>query len=354
MIIAGRKIDRDHEPYVVAEISASHRGKLENALKLVQAAKEAGASAVKFQCFLPETITVDSDLPQFTIQEGPWRGRRLFELYTEAHTPREWFPRLFGYAKEIGIAAFSTACSIEDVEFLEQFDPPAYKVASFDIQNHDLIKRMARTGKPVIISAGMASDPDIWESALTAREGGLPGSQIAMLHCVSAYPHSLQQASLRSLRRLDNGLTGNSGYSDHTRSHESAVMAVALGAVILEKHITLDEAGGGLDDGFAIDPIQFRRYVHFVKRAWQAMQPPSDTSGEDAHRKLRPSIHAIKDIAAGEAFTRENIRAVRPSGGLEPFHMQHLVGGKKAAHPVSRGTPITWREVEANSKELAA
>jgi pseudaminic acid synthase len=334
MKIAGRTIGPNEPPYIVADMSASHNHDLDRGFKLIEIAKECGADAVKFQAYTPEGVSLDADNPEFIIKEGPWAGRRLFDLYTEAHTPRDMLARFFEYAAKVGITAFSTACTEEDVDFLETLDNPAIKIASLDIVNLPLIKHATMTGKPVIISTGMASDADIEAACLN---GGMPDP--LFLHCVSAYPHTLESANLhRMVEWLDSSIQW--GYSDHTIGHEAACMAVALGAVMIEKHLTLSRNDGGPDDHFATEPHEFAALVKAVRGAWQAMQEP-ENHADDVHLALRPSIWAIEDIAAGEPFTRANVRAIRPAGGLAPVELGELLT-KRASTAIARGTPLDW------------
>jgi sialic acid synthase SpsE len=346
MMIAGREIGADHPPFIISEISSSHRGSLQSALKLIREAKNAGADACKFQCFTPETITCDSHRPEFIIeQEGPWKGRRLWDLYTECMTPREWFPELYAYAKELGIIAFSTVAGPADVDFLESLGPdvnPAYKVSSFEIVHLDLIRRILGTGKPVIFSTGMASLENIAD-VYAMVEDYKPDA--AWLHCVSQYPTKMKDANLPGLRHLYH-MWDPVGLSDHSETANIAMMAVAMGASLFEKHITLTPSGQAPDDAFAVSPHTFREYVQAIHAAWEAMQVRNhDEESMATYRRYRPSIRAIRDIEAGEPFTRMNIAMIRPGGGLGARQLPGLLSGPVAARAIEKGVAIEWELV---------
>ena len=337
MILGGKIIGEGNSPFVCADISASHNHDVERGFKLIDIAKECGADAVKLQAYTPEGVSLDADRPEFIIKEGPWAGQRLFDLYTKAYTPRWMLKAFFEYAAKVGITAFSTACTPEDVDFLETVGNPAIKIASLDIGNLPLIKHACSTGKPVIISTGMADDDEIEAARMN---GGL--SDPLFLHCVSAYPHSLADANLEALASWRTSSL-QWGYSDHTIGHEAAVMAVALGAVMIEKHLTLSRNDGGPDDHFATEPHEFAALVKAVRGAHTAMREPKHHA-DDVHLALRPSIWVIKDIAESEEFTRENVRIIRPAGGLAPAELPDLLRCRTVC-AISRGTPLTWELV---------
>jgi len=337
MRIGERIVGPDEVPYIVADISASHNGDLQRGFRIIEAAKAAGADAVKFQAYLPEGVSINADRPEFLIKEGPWAGRTLFDLYQEAHTPRWMLDKFFEHAKTVGITAFSTACTPDDVGFLEALGNPVYKIASLDIGNEPLIEHAAKTGKPVIVSTGMASDDEIW-GAFDIIEGENKGASL-MLHCVSAYPHGLEDARIGALNGWEeSGLLF--GYSDHTIGTEAAVMAVGRGAVLIEKHITLSRSDTGPDDHFATEPHEFAALVTAVHGAHAAMQVPKHRA-DDAHLALKPSIWCINDIAEDERFSKENVRIVRPAGGIPPHDWQELMT-LKAVKSVKRGDPLAW------------
>ena len=342
MQIGNRKIGSDVSPYIVADLSCSHCGSKDRAFELIKATSAAGADAVKFQRFTPELITLDSSDPHFTIKGGLWDGWKLIDLYRKAATPKEWFPDLYAAARDAGIDAFSTCDTVEDVAFVDALDVnPAFKVGSTCITNLELIEAMAKTGKPVIISTLGASTPEIEAAHRTALTASGSRDLIGLLHCVS-YNTTMEDANLGRIRELQGMLQlGEAiGFSDHIRGPEAGIAAVALGAVMIEKHITIGD-GTGLDDEFAITPDEFKRYVTAIRQTWASMQSPKIDSAA-VYMTLRPSVHAIKDIAEGEPFTRKNIRAINPGGGIDPKHLPELLRCR-ASTAIVRGTPIDWK-----------
>jgi N-acetylneuraminate synthase len=343
--IAGRWIGAGHPPYVIAELSGNHKGQLERALRLIDAAKEAGADAVKLQTYTADTITIDHDGPGFTIEGGLWNGRRLHELYREAHTSWEWHPTLFEYARKSDIACFSSPFDPSAVDLLKKLGAPAYKIASFEIVDLPLIRYAAKTGKPLIISTGMAVADEIAEAAIAAREGGAGG--IALLHCVSGYPTPAEEMNLSRIAALAARYDCPIGLSDHTLGTDVSVAATALGAAIIEKHITLARADGGPDAAFSLEPHELAALVRGVRTAYAALgradcgQAPS----ENANRAFRRSLYAVKDIAAGDTLTNENVRSIRPGYGLAPKHLPDLLG-RRARAAIARGTPMSFELVE--------
>lgn len=336
MKIAGREIGPGQEPYIVCELSGNHGGTLEGALELLEAAAKTGADAVKIQSYTPDTITIDHDGPGFRIE---WAGkeRTLHDLYTEAHTPFEWHPALFERARELGVTLFSTPFDKTAVDMLEELDCPAYKIASFEIVDLPLIAYVARLGKPVIISTGMASREEIGEAVTTARDSGC--REIALLHCVSSYPTPIDNANVRTVGLLNFTFGCVSGLSDHTQSNAASIAAVACGASIVEKHFTLTKTGP--DAEFSLELDEFTKLVADCKDAWKALGNPS--FGHGAERKLRRSLYAVADIAAGEPFTTENVKSIRPGLGMAPKHLPWLVG-KYAARDFHRGEPLQLQE----------
>ena len=334
MRIGDRIIGEGNPPFIVCDLSASHNQSLERGFALIEAAKVAGADAVKFQAYLPETVSIDVDRPeQYIGGDSPWAGLRLYDLYRRAHTPRHMLTQFFNHARAVGIPAFSTACSEEDIDFLEALGCPAYKIASMDIVNTPMIEYAASKGKPIIISTGMASREEILRAV-----DGLFADDLVLLHCVSKYPCPLNEADVSGVTR--HGVWCETGYSDHTIGHEAAVMATALGAVMIEKHLTLSRNDGGPDDHFATEPKEFAELVRKVHEAHAAMQPPASIS-ENPHKTLRPSLHAMEDIFVGDLIRKGEVRAVRPSGGLPPSELSNVIG-KRAMRTITRGTPITW------------
>lgn len=326
MNINGREISSEFPPYLVAEISCNHGGKLENALALIDEAKGAGADAVKFQCFLPELLTLDCDKPDFILKDGPWKGRKLYDLYSAAYTPRTWFPKLFDYARTRGITAFSSVFAPEDVDFLEKLDCPAYKIASMEIKDTNLIAYAAKTGKTLIISTGMASNPD-WHYAV---EYG--GDNCFLLHCVSGYPTPIEETDLSRM------LGECVGISDHSIGCDVAIAATALGTVMIEKHLALPDVETE-DSEFSMMPMEFFDMAQRVRTIWRAMQP-SEHKSEESSRQLRRSLYVVKDIKFGEPFTNENVRSIRPSYGLSPRRLNEVLRCT-AARDLDRGTALT-------------
>jgi N-acetylneuraminate synthase len=342
--IAGRLIGPDHPPYVIAEMSGNHNGDLGRALALIDAAKAAGADAVKLQTLTADTITIDHDGPGFVIEGGLWHGRRLHELYQEAHTPWDWHPRLFKRAREVGITIFSSPFDPTAVAFLEKLDAPAFKVASFEIVDTPLIACMARTGKPLIISTGLASPEDITDAVTAAREAG--GREIILLHCTSGYPTPASQMHLRTMPDLAAAHGTLVGLSDHTMGTAVAVAAVALGACVIEKHFTLARADGGVDSAFSLEPDELARLVADCRDAWAALGSVhyEEVEAEAAGRDHRRSLYVVADVKKGEPLTPENVRSIRPGHGMAPKHL-HEVLGKPAARDLKRGEPLAWDQI---------
>jgi pseudaminic acid synthase len=343
--IAGRRIGADAPPYVIAELSGNHNGELARALQLIEMAKEAGADAVKLQTYTADTITIDHDGPGFTIEGGLWHGRRLHELYREAHTPWAWHEALFARGRELGIAVFSTPFDVTAVELLEKLGAPAYKIASFEAVDLPLIRRVAATGKPMIMSTGITDLGEIAEAVEAARGGGC--RDLALLHCVSAYPAPPEDMNLRTIPHLASAFDVVAGLSDHTLGTAVAVAAVALGAAVIEKHVTLRRAAGGPDSAFSLEPEELRQLVEHCRMAHAALGRVSYAreASERGNLVFRRSLYAVADIAAGEALGPHNLRSIRPGFGLAPKHLDALLG-KHARKAIARGTPMAWDLVE--------
>jgi pseudaminic acid synthase len=339
--IAGRSIGPEHPPYVIAELSGNHNGDIARALRLIDAAKAAGADAVKLQTYTPDTITIDHDGPGFVIKGGLWDGSKLYDLYREAHTPWEWHPALFAHAREIGIACFSSPFDHTAVDLLERLDAPAYKIASFEIIDTPLIRYAAAKRKPVIISTGMADPAEIDDAVTAARDSG--SGEVALLHCVSGYPTPAAEANLRRIPVLTAAYDCLVGLSDHTLGTEVAVTAVALGAVIIEKHMTLARADGGPDAAFSLEPAELSALVKGVRTAHSALGRPeiARVASELGNVSLRRSLYAVRDIPAGECLTAENVRSIRPGHGLLPKHLPAILG-RRARCDIARGTPMSF------------
>jgi pseudaminic acid synthase len=344
MEIAGRKIGVGYLPYVIAEISGNHNGDIGRAKRLIEAAKVAGADAVKLQTYTADTLTIDHDGPGFVIEKGLWAGRKLYDLYREAHTPWEWHEPLFRHARDLGITCFSSAFDPRAVDLLESLGTPAHKIASFEIVDTPLIRYAARTGKPLVISTGMATMDEIADAVAAARDAG--AKEIALLHCVSGYPTPAAQANLARIGMLAATFDCPIGLSDHTLSEAVSVASIALGTVIVEKHVTLLRADGGPDAEFSLEPGELARLVKGCRDAWWSLRP-SDRDGntaEDASVPLRRSLYVVKDIAAGAELTTDNIRSIRPGNGLSPKHLPHILGAH-VVRPLKRGHPLAWNDI---------
>lgn len=340
--IGNRVIGPGAPIYVIAEMSANHNQDYEQAAAIVRAAKEAGADAIKLQTYTPETMTLDLRTPVFQIGQGTiWEGKNLYELYGEAYTPWEWQPRLKALAEELGMDCFSTPFDATSVEFLEKMQVPAYKIASFEIVDLPLIRRVAQTGKPLIMSAGMASMTEVEEAVNAFRAAG--GTELALLKCTSAYPSKPQDMNLRTIPHLAATFGVPAGLSDHTLDTTVPIAAAALGACIVEKHFTLSRAVPGPDSAFSLEPSEFRAMVEAMRTVEQALGTVSYAMSkkEAASRVFRRSIFVVRDIAAGDPLTEENIRCIRPGYGLPPKHWTEVLG-RKAGAAIPRGTPLDW------------
>ncbi|HHQ68689.1 MAG TPA: pseudaminic acid synthase [Halothiobacillaceae bacterium] len=335
-------------PWLIAELSANHNQSLDRALALVDAAANAGAHAVKVQTFRPEWITLDSDRPEFLIQNksSPWFGRRLFDLYSEAALPLDWHEPIFKRALKNNILAFSAPFSLEAVDFLESIDCPAYKIASFECVDIPLIKKAAATGKPVIISTGMATAAEIDEAVRAVRDFQTRGPML--LKCTSSYPAPVENSHLATLKAMQSAWSAPVGLSDHSLSPAPALVATTLGARLIEKHLTLARADGGSDAAFSLEPAEFTALAQLIKEAHAAIgtvQFGGTTEAERHARKRRRSLYINQDMQAGEIITEKTIRSVRPGYGL-PTRYYHEVLGKRVRHNLSKGTPLSWIDIE--------
>jgi N-acetylneuraminate synthase len=339
--IAGRRIAADAPPYVIAELSANHNGRLDTALKIVEEAKKAGADAVKLQTYRPDTITLDSDGPGFVIEGGLWHGRRLYDLYQEAHMPWDWHRPLFDRARELGITIFSSPFDPTAVDLLEDLNAPAYKIASFEAVDLPLIRYVAGTRKPMIISTGMADADEIDEAVQAARDGGC--TELALLHCVSGYPAPAADYNLRTLSDMITRWGVVTGLSDHTLDNTTAIAAVALGAALVEKHFTLDRDGGGPDDSFSLLPAELAQLCQGARTAWSALGNVDygRKSSEIGNAQFRRSLYFVKPLKAGDLVTADAVRSVRPGFGLPPKFLDDVIG-RRAAHDIDANTPVAW------------
>jgi N-acetylneuraminate synthase len=337
MIINNRKINSNVSPYVIAEMSANHNGKLDTAFRIIEEAKRCGADALKMQTYTADTMTLDCDSEDFQIHGGLWDGQRLYDLYREAHMPWDWHKPLFDYAAKLNITIFSTPFDNTAVDLLENLNAPAYKIASFETVDLPLIKYAASTGKPMIISTGMADADEIQEAVDAARSGGC--KELALLHCVSGYPAPAADYNLRTIPDMMERYGVPVGLSDHTLDNTTAIASVAMGACILEKHFTLDRSGGGPDDSFSLEPVELAQLCQGARTAWEAMGQVDygRKSSEQGSALFRRSIYFVKDLAAGDVITPDAIRSVRPGYGLAPKYFDRLIG-KRLKVSVQRDT----------------
>lgn len=339
MRIYGRTIGATHPPYVIAELSANHNGSLNRALETITVAKQCGADAVKIQTYTADTMTIDCDLPDFIIKGGLWNGYKLYDLYREAQTPYEWHKPLFEHAKKEGITLFSTPFDETAVDLLETLNTPAYKIASFELTDHPLIQYVAKTGKPMILSTGMATEEEIHEAVTTAREAGC--KELVLLHCISCYPAPMDQAHLRQIPALAEKFKVPVGLSDHTLGTTASVAAVALGACVIEKHFTLSRVDKGPDCDFSLEPQELKRLCEEAKAAWAALGSAgfSREKAEEGSEVFKRSLYIAQNMKAGDILTKKNLRRIRPGNGYPPKHFFDLLG-KKVRQDISRGTPL--------------
>lgn len=339
--IESRKVGADYPPYIIAELSANHNGDINRAFKIMEAAKKAGADAIKLQTYDHDTITLDCDSEEFQIHGGLWGGQTLYQLYKNAHMPWEWHKPLFDKAKELGITIFSSPFDFTAVDLLEELDTPAYKIASFEVIDLPLIKRVAQTGKPMIISTGMANEAEIGEAIDTARKNGC--KELVVLHCVSGYPAPSDQYNLRTIPDMAKRFDVLSGLSDHTIDNATAVTSIALGACLIEKHVTLDRNGGGADDSFSLEPEELAQLCKDTKTAWEALGKVNyeRTEVEKGNVKFRRSLYFVREIKEGALIGSEDVRSVRPGYGIKPKYLDDVIGSK-ATRNIQKNTPVEF------------
>lgn len=342
--IAGRPIGPHHSPYVIAELSANHNGKIETALRIIKEAKKAGADAVKLQTYKPDTITLNCNSDDFKICGGLWDGRTLYELYEEAHMPWDWHKPLFEHARNLGITIFSSPFDSTAVDLLEDLNTPAYKIASFEAIDLPLIKYAARTGKPMIISTGMADAQEILEAIDAAKEGGC--KQLAILHCVSGYPAPSEDYNLRTIPDMIGRFGLVTGLSDHTLDNTTAITSVAMGASIIEKHFTLERSGGGPDDSFSLEPAELVALCRDSKTAWASLGNVDygRKSSELGNVQFRRSLYFVKNMNAGDVITTDCIRSVRPGFGMAPKHLDAILG-RSVSHDIMANSPVLQQDL---------
>lgn len=339
--IDGIKIGADHKPYIIAELSANHNGSIDKALKSIEVAASCGVDAIKIQSYSPDTMTIDCDKSDFKIIGGLWDGYKLYDLYKWAQTPFEWHKQLFEKAKSLGITLFSSPFDETAVDLLESLDAPAYKIASFELTDLPLIKYVAKTGKPMIMSTGMANLTEISEAITTARENGC--KELVVLHCISAYPSPIEQSNLATIADISKQFDVISGLSDHTLGTVASVTSIALGASLIEKHFTLDRNDNGPDSEFSLEPDEFKRLVEETKAAHQAIGYASYERKpvEKENLVFRRSLYFVTDIKKGDIISEKHVRRIRPGYGLKPKYYSQIIG-RKVSQDIARGTPVSW------------
>jgi len=339
--IQGQKIGPNHPPYIIAELSANHNGSIERAYEIMEMAKRCGADAIKLQSYTPDTITINSDRPEFMIKGGLWGGKSLYQLYSEAFMPWEWHKPLFEKAKELGITIFSSPFDFSAVDMLEELNCPAYKVASFEAIDIPLIEYIARTGKPMIISTGMANEEEIEEAISAAKGAGC--QELIVLHCVSGYPAPPSDYNLATVNDMAKRFEVLTGLSDHTIDNTTAITSIPLGACVIEKHVTLDRSGGGPDDSFSLEEPELLQLCRDSKTAWEAIGSVNykRKKSEEGNAQFRRSLYAVTDIKAGETITETHVRSIRPGFGLAPKELPNVLG-RVAARDIAFGEPVSW------------
>jgi pseudaminic acid synthase len=337
------KIGANHPPFIIAEMSGNHHGSLDRALELVKEAKTAGVHAIKLQTYTADTITLNSKEGEFLITDPTslWKGRNLYDLYEEAHLPWEWHRPIFDYCRELGLLVFSTPFDETAIDFLEELGAPCYKIASLEIVDHPLIQKAAKTGKPLIISTGASTLTEIGEAVEVAHEAGC--RELILLKCTSSYPASPKDSHLRTIPHLSDAFKVWVGLSDHTLGIGVPLASIALGACVIEKHLTLSREENGVDDAFSLEPHEFKELVQESKKAWEALGhiQYAPLSSEKVSFSHRPSLYFVQDLQAGETIRRDHIRSVRPGNGLPPKEITKVIG-LKVRHPVKKGTPVNW------------
>jgi N-acetylneuraminate synthase len=346
--IYGTLVGKKHKPYIIAELSGNHNQSLDRALKLVEVAADCGADAVKLQTFRADTITMDCRSPEFIVGNGNdfWQGESLFDLYKKAATPYEWHEQIFDKAKSCGITALSSPFDVGAVEFLESLEVPCYKIASFENTDHLILEAVAKTGKPVIMSTGFADIADIQESVQVLQNAGC--NQLILLKCTSTYPASPKNTNISTIPHMDTLYGVPIGLSDHTMGIGTSVAAVALGAVLIEKHFTLSRDDGGVDSAFSLEPQELKALVTETERAYQSIGKPTYQLSEKEilNKKYKRSIYAVKDIKKGDKFSSESVRSIRPGLGLHTRHYKQIISSV-ATEDIKRGTPIQWSHLES-------
>lgn len=338
--INGRQISAKHPPYVIAEVSANHNGSIDRALETIKAASEARVDAVKIQTYTADTMTIDSTAKDFLIEDGLWKGRTLYDLYGEAHTPFEWHARIFEYARSLNLTLFSSPFDETAVDLLVSLDAPAYKVASFELVDLPLIAYIAKQKKPMLMSTGMASLPEVGEAIETARQNGC--NEIALFHCISSYPAPIDQANINAIKLLKREFDVEVGLSDHTLGNLASIVATSLGATLIEKHFTLSRGDGGVDSTFSLEPDEMRSMVRDTQSAFSALGDGdfSRSPAEQSNKIFRRSLYFVEDLAAGETISSKHVRRIRPGFGMSPKFYDQVIG-QKVSQAVKRGDRVT-------------
>lgn len=345
MQIDGREISIQHPPYIIAEMSANHNGSITLAKQTILEAKKCGADAVKMQSYSADTMTLDCNRPEFFVQEGKWKGRRLYDLYDEASTPFAWHAELFRYARDIGITLFSTPFDETAVDLLMELEAPAFKIASFELTDLELVRYLAQQGKPTIISTGMASESEV--DAAVSEFRTVNDAGLVLLHCVSNYPADPETTDLKSMVALRNTYQELVGLSDHSMGPIIPIMATALGATVIEKHFTLDRSAPGPDNSFSLEPRELKELVDSTRLAWKALGTDSlrKNAVDSESKKYRRSLYFVSNLKAGTVIKETDIRRVRPAAGIEPKYFTEVIG-KTVGEDVCYGTPVTWDKLQ--------
>jgi N-acetylneuraminate synthase len=344
--IGSRKIGIDQPAFIIAEVSANHGGDIKKALKIIDAAADAGADALKLQTYTPDTITIDSDRPEFVVKvNDAWKGKTLYELYGEAFTPWEWHKELFAHAKKRGMLAFSSPFDVTAVDFLETLKVPAYKVASFEVIDIPLLEAIGKTKKPVIMSRGLATTEEIALALKTLRKFGT--TDLIILQCISGYPARPEDMHLSTIPDIAKRFKVLPGLSDHTLNNDIAIASIALGAAVIEKHLTMKRSDGGPDAAFSLEPQEFMHMVNSIRMIEGAIGVPSyeRSTSERENIVFRKSLFVVKDVKRGDRFTSENVRSIRPGNGLPPKEYRAIIG-KRASRDIARATPLSWKLIE--------
>ncbi len=339
--IENRLIGDNQPPYIIAELSANHNGSLQRALETIDAAKKCGVDAIKLQTYTADTMTIDCDKPDFMIKGGLWNGFKLYDLYKWAQTPYDWHQAMFDHARKLGITVFSTPFDETAVDLLESMKTPVYKIASFELTDLPLIRYVAQTGKPIIMSTGMGSEGEIDEAVTAAREAGC--KDLVLLHCISSYPAPTDQSNLRMIPELARRFGTLVGLSDHTMGNLASTTSIALGACVIEKHFTLSRKDKGPDSEFSLEPSELEQLCRDTREAWLALGKNgfSRQKAEESNKIFRRSLYFVKDLPAGHSVGPDDIRRIRPGMGLAPKHYPDVLG-RRLKQAVTKGTPVTW------------